>query len=785
MNRRIAGLSLDGRHDLAAIDWDEEGAAQVRVLQGGTLSHVIMTLDDRLIGGPQAALAPHGRGGGWGPDVGAATRRRPLAAAVDADGHGAHAADLAAAIDALARGAQEVILAVPDLPTFDEVAQGAMIAAARKSSARSVRLLWRPAAAMLSLIHDRRLGKGHLGQRFRFLIHSAHGIEDQTLTLREDPYTPGHVAPQRDGPGRIWAAELGLDALFARADRQVRNSNRVAWEQLEPSRLGPRLVVGQADPSDIEVLRHNFGRWEVVTAPRLNLGDLLTVTQPNTPAPKTPCKRTFFITPLQSALAANLAPFLGGDVSVESDDHIARGCLHAGRLIERGLPHYFDRLEAISIAVLRDREPSFVPLIPEGHLVAANREYVSEDLRDFVWPRNKSETDFYILKGKAEVREWTVRKASAPQTDVPIRMRIRQTPGQSWAVLDIMATDWDLLARAPEKLDWEGLTPTDMSPAQVLDSLRTPPPVIPTRLVEPAHLALWTGARWNGGDDRAARLASEAAWSGHVDAASWVEVLKAKRRPPGSTAYHWRVTTDGALPDGLPELVRNGFEVMLQTLADRLLQGPPPQDNDVLRALTWSFAACPTEAQDSILDALEADRQGQAHRLLMPGRAIKVLRQGSGRAVTGERRLQRLFSVLEAAPLNNDTINALAMAVSRREEAPRALTRAQAHHFLQDLSGHLIGAIQDQNFNVKFKNTLSAIAGLFRWREIEPFALLAADDRVAADLQQALKRASDLLSQPRWQNVPARAQKITLLEEIAKFLEGHGNPDIIRMIEDA
>ncbi|WP_296645156.1 hypothetical protein, partial [Roseinatronobacter sp.] len=428
---------------------------------------------------------------------------------------------------------------------------------------------------------------------------------------------------------------------------------------------------------------------------------------------------------------------------------------------------------------------SFVPLIPEGHLVAANREYVSEDLRDFVWPRNKSETDFYILKGKAEVREWTVRKASAPQTDVPIRMRIRQTPGQSWAVLDITAIDWDLLARAPEKLDWEGLTPTDMSPEQVLDSLRTPPPAIPKRLVEPAHLDLWIGAGWNGGDDRAARLANDAAWTGQVDAASWADVLSRPQRHPVHGISYRRVTTDGALPDGLSELVRNGFEAMLQTLAERLLHGPPPQDNHALRALTWSFAACPAEVQDAVVDALEAHMQGHQHRLLRPNSARTALRQGAGRAVTGVRRLRRLFSVLEAAPLNNDSINALAMAVSRREEAPRALTRAQVDHFLHELSEHLIGAIQDQNFNVKFKNTLSAIAGLFRWREIEPFALLAADDRVAADLRQVLNRASDLLGQPQWHNVPARVQKITLLEKIAEFLEGEGDPAILRIIEDS
>ena len=162
--------------------------------------------------------------------------------------------------------------------------------------------------------------------------------------------------------------------------------------------------------------------------------------------------------------------------------------------------------------------------------------------------------------------------------------------------------------------------------------------------------------------------------------------------------------------------------------------------------MTWSFAACPVAVQDAILDALEADRDRQAHRLLRANHAIRVLRQGSGRAVTAKDRLRRLFSVLTAAPLNNDTINALAMAISRREEAPRALTRAQVDHFLVELSDHLIDVVKERNFKVKFKNTLSAIAGHFRWREIEPFALLASEDTVARGLQQALDRASDLLA---------------------------------------
>ena len=782
MSRRIAGLALDGRHDIAATDWDEEGLGPVRLLHGGTLSDIIITNDNRRIAGPQAALAPHGRGNGWG-SIGSPGKRRPLSAALDNYGKAAHAADIAAAIDALARGADEVVLAVPDLPIFDEAAQGAMIAAARTSSARRVRLLWRPVAAMLSLINDGKLGKAHLGQQYRFLIHGAHGIEDQMLTLREDPGNIGHIAPQRNGPGRLWGPDVGLDALFERAAHHVRACNPIAWDRFEPSRLGPKLVVGTAQPAEHEVLRNNFDWWHIVTAPKLS-SDYLLAEVDIAPEPDALCAGTFLITPLAAPFSADLANLLGSDIKVEAPELVARGCLHAGRLIERGLPHYFDRLEAISIAVLRDRDPTFVPLIPEGHLVAANREYVSEDLTDFVWPRNKVETEFYILKGKSEVREWTVQKTSAPPIDVPVRMRIRQTPGQSWAVLDITATEWDLLARAPEKLDWEGLTPTDKTPEEILEALRIPPPTIPERIVELAHVDLWMGSDW-AGNNRAAQLAIEATQDGQVDASAWANLLSAQQTDPSNGVRYRRVTTDGELPEGLPNVVHLGFDKAISKLSDRLLNGASLQDNSPLRALTWSFSACPEAVQDALLDALEAHAHGNAHRLLRPAKAMTVLRQGSGRAITGEQRLRRLFTLLADGSLNNDTINALAMAVTRREEAPRALTRAQIDHFLHQLSTELITQVREQNFQIKFKNTLSAIAGMFRWREIEPYALLAAEESVAAELQRTLQETSQMLMDPQWLQVPARVQKITLLEKISEYLVGRGDPAILRIIDDS
>lgn len=367
---------------------------------------------------------------------------------------------------------------------------------------------------------------------------------------------------------------------------------------------------------------------------------------------------------------------------------------------------------------------------------------------------------------------------------MPVALRIRQTPGQSWALLDVTARDWDVLARAPEHLDWEGLNPIDLTPEDVLASLRTPPPTIPERVIELAHADLWLGSDWPG-DDRAAKLAETVAELGTVDEKAWAELLSRQQRHPQTRERYRRVTTDGYLPVGLPSFVQLGFDRVIEKLADRLLTGPPLQNNNTLRALTWAFASCPDAVQDAILEALTANALGTTHRLLSPKHAIRVVRQGAGRAVTGDVRLRRLFTLLAQGPVNNDTINALAMAVTRRAKAPQALIRAQVDFFITSMAAELLDQVRDQSFQVKFKNTLSAIAGLFRWREVEPYALLAANEEAAARLEETLDEAKKLLMRPQWSQVPAREQKIMLLNKIAEYLKGQGDPGILRLIEAA
>jgi hypothetical protein len=449
------------------------------------------------------------------------------------------------------------------------------------------------------------------------------------------------------------------------------------------------------------------------------------------------------------------------------------------------LPHYFDRLEPVAIAVLRGDAPAFDHLIAPKSVVPANREYVSRELAGFEWGKGKSAIEFYVLKGAAEMRHWRVTKEAAPPQDAPVALRIRQTPGQSWARLTVTSHTWEALSRSPVALDWETLTPIELSPDEVLEKLRTPPPTIPERIVERPHLDLWLGADW-AGNGEALYLAQAATRGEPLVLSRWAAAVRHGRRHPDPPHERfWLVGTDGDLPEDLPQEVREGFQKTLDRIAETTCTATlrrPPTSNHPLIALTWCFVRCPEAVQDKILDALEADARGERHPLSLPRSSRKVLHQGAGRSVSGVHRLRRLFSYLDKAPINTDTLNALAMALSRREEAPEALTRVQVDKFLRRLGQELIARIETRDFQVRFRNTLSAIAALFRWRKQDPFALLAARDPVAADLRETLTKARKMLENAR--DIPQREQKIDLVTRIIDFLDGEGDPDILRRIED-
>ncbi|MBR1214610.1 hypothetical protein [Bradyrhizobium sp. JYMT SZCCT0180] len=791
--RRVSGADINGWRDIAARDWNVEEPdvrlEAARIVDGGLGTVAVKQSSGDWIGGPQALLAPHGRGLGWG-ELGTSERRVSLAPLLDDLRSGnSRAVDeiYGATVNALARFADDVILCVPDVQEFDEAAQFRTLSIFRRDR-RQIRLLWKPVAVFLHALDCHAIPPNADGAVFRFLIHSGEGIELQTLRLRRDSEHPDHVAPERDGYGLKILRNLGLKQLADRAHASVVEANPLLNEGFcEKSTLGLRLICGNSKAGDVEILRLNNGNWIDIVAPEIAEGELF----PNTDfkdldfGTSETISSTFLLTPLAPAFASVLSSRLQAffpNVALLDWEAAARGCLCAGRLIEKGLPHYFDRLTPISLAVMKRDEPQFDDLIGSNATLPANREYVSPPYRNLKWIAGKRDIEFYVLKGDDEVRFWSVHLNEAPKTDVAVELRIRQTPGQSWAKLSLTSLEWEPLQRAPIFLDWTALDPINALPKEILEKLRTPPPTIPIRIVESPSMEFWTGSdRLKGLNSVLAQMHRAADYDPTVLA----PLLSRTQRDPTTHVLVRPVGTDGTLPNELSEQTKGHLVTALERCTKQIfdVSRRPLSDNGPIRCLTWTFTLCPEDIQDMVVEALEADLNRGGHPLLRPRSARKVLIQGAGRAVTGVSRLRRVLHSLVSRPANADTMNALSMILARREEAPRALTAALVEKIVGLASNELVHLTEKLSFQTRFRNALSATAALFRYREVEPFALLAGRDAPAQELRDNLEKAQAILLHYR-NRVPRFDEKLDLVSSIRDFLDGSGDPAILVRIED-
>ncbi|MFN3259902.1 MAG: hypothetical protein ACE37J_05010 [Pikeienuella sp.] len=802
---RWMGLSLDGWHDFAARDWDPEDqdarlVAPVAV-DGGPCSVVVdigerkasepsVTIQSEWIGGPQAALAPHGRGNGWGRGVGAPEHRRRLRDSLrsfaSSEASPSAAAHVAAAAEALTRGAERLMVAVPDFPEFAEAAQRRMLDALTGPRRPRARLLWRSVATIHGA-EAAELVPRRLGFRVRILVHCDDGVEVQTLTWGEATAHQGWLAPVRDGYGATLWPELGLETALARADSVIRALEpEVAAERTEPSSLAARLLFGEGAPGETELLRRNAGGWIEIEAPHLDPATILPFAPNDSIEGK--ADATLLVSPLVGPFAKRLHSLVATrvrDAALIHSTLIAKGALIAGRIIDRGLPHYLDRLEPIALAVLVRDGPRWERLTPpDDRHVPANEEFVSEERRDFFLRKGQTEIVFFVLKGAGEVRRWRVEFSTGPEARADLVLRLRQTPGQSWASLSIGSESWELLRREPILLNWETLDPEPRSPDDVLAELEPAAPPVPSRSVEEPHGGFWRG------EFKGVPLAALVAKNATAD-----ELYKQLRRQssePNEGGTGRRkirpVGTDGALPPDLPRKITEAFHEVLDRMGreiDEEVRGDHcQQENRRFLCLTWSATLCPAAVQDHILDALAADNDDRPHPLLRMTSAKKILQQGAGRAVAGSERVRRALGLLASRPRpNNDTFAALGHLLTRRAEAPNALTIALAQRLGELARFELADLNESGNYKGKFMSQLGLIAGLLRFREVESSFLIRSRDHLAEEIAGELTKASEWIkAYPR--RVARGPAKCIVVENLLVWLEGEGgDPNIIGMID--
>ena len=784
--RRFIGLDLNGWHDFACRDWyvddPDQTAAALDIVDGG-FGSVVVTHEGRAIGGPQAILSPIGRGNGWGR-IGAAEKRRALAdlwrdfLQADVDSHMAD--HMRAAVDALAVRAEHVMLCMPDHAGMAEARQQQLLGMLGGARRPRVTLLWRPVAVLLDRLEDGTLPGVTDGTRVACVVHGRDGLEVQHLVMRRLPDHPDHLAPERGRPGEVCCPDIGLAPLLAHAKGAVLAANPTLLERpTEASRLPLDLLFGEADPPAEEVLRRDNGNWVSPRAP----SDFILPEPACDPRPACAgADLLLVLTPLARRHQCWLARYLsilGVPILMADPASAARGALRAARRIDRGIPHYLDRLDQISLAVLRGGVPVFEDLIPRGATVPGNREYISDPITSMSWTEGMTTARFYLRKGEHEIRHWVTRETIPPSRNERLEVRLRQMPAQGWARLTVTAPDWDVLRRDPIRLDWSALEIDPRRAEDILAALQGPPPVVPRRVRHQPDIGLWDGSLVQPGLSTILRqvdLANPAQLKRLADTLS-------RRYKVETGAIVYPVGTDGDLPESLDPESQRLFDLTIDRIAKRLLgdiaRDVSQSNNQALRCLTWTFARCPDGIGSELQIAARCILADTPHPLLAPVASRTVVMQGLGRVISKADAIDAFIPFLSENLDRPNFLPALAFILSRPASAPQVLVAAD----LGKITDRLIAALRDlvgaRNLHVKLQYALMAIAGLLRVREHDAWALVADRSAQARELVELLTEVHDYLGEPRY------TSKRTVTCDLIKLLTSTGGrPDILTVMNE-
>ena len=797
--RRIVGLDLNGWRDYAARDWslddDEtiessrpatEQNKKLHLLDGGAAAVVVAFEDRGHVGGPQAILSPIGRGGGWG-EVGRIDKRRQisdllrllLAGSIDAR----FKSQIQAAVDAMSASAQDVVLTVPDRPGFDDARQQLLLDSLTGPRRKSVRLLWRPVGIVLSALEANLLPRRD-GLRIICLSHADDGVERQSLLLRRLADYPGVFAPERAGCGELVGSNVGLCSLLTKSERLTEAANpHLLDAKHEPSRLPVRSLLEGAAAGTVEILRLDNGTWIQARAAHLRAPDFfpddvdLGHMEGDVALLSTPLAgplREEFIARMQAA--SGTTPLI-----VLPNSSVAHGALVAGRRIEQDIPHYLDRLEQISLVVIRDGEPSLADLMPAEAIVEANREYASPPITNLSWPAGVGSIDFYIRKG-GEFRKWRTQDRQPPVELQPVEIRLRQTPAQGRAKLFATSSTWQILRANPVFLDWSKLLVDTRSFEEIALDLK-PRPLVPKRVTAMTHPDVWQGAQ-------PFKTISEMLKAFSVgDQTSLRELSDALRRTYRIDVGRFEATQqifenfravdyDGNIPEGVDPKIVAKFDDALLHVSDYVrnmcaAKRGRLQSNQPMMVATWAFGRCPKPLQDEMLRALAARLADKAHPLLAPLQGYKVLLHGLGRCVIDADRLAKLVDLIAPNLAQPNFLAALSSVLSRPVQAPEVLSDARVKLIAENAAIILADLARSRKFATNLKYALLAVGGLLRVRKRDPYALITSRSGSAQKLVAQLQNIHVLLKQYRG-TVKKADQKLLIVADLIEMLTGQG-----------
>ncbi|WP_146036542.1 hypothetical protein [Pseudotabrizicola formosa] len=791
MSRKLCGYDLNGWKDCAARNWrvKEDGEEHIdgqhtstgvlnpAVVRVGTDSGVATRGRDSWVGGSQAALAPHGRGGGWG-DIGTSNRRR-LVRRMLAD-HETPPAALAAALSGHARGAKYCAIAIDDHPDTSEELQERLLTAVATARLGRGLLVWRSVLSVLGcLASTGDLIAPRNGLRIGVLGHVGEGFTLQKLTLRLEAGARVQVfAPERHQTATLLKSRLGYDELCSGIGNQIQTSGAIpdpGWRDHARSPSAWALD-GACEP---ELIRNARGGFSQVTMNTDIILDEVDFSASDLHAFKG-CDLVIFETlttgEIRTAIAEDMIAMIDCPIVVPESTNVAAGALEAARRYAAGEPVYFDFLPRISTIVLGQDGAANYDLVHSSETLPAGRIYRSPRPARFAIQPNQSEFSVHLRK---DLEPWP-RKArieigSRLPTAVQVELRVEQTPAAGRA---------RLLIEAPAisrqfTIDWNGADEVQKSWDDLIAELGAAPATIPNRMVLPCGTGAWEDS------PRASGLYNLLRENAGLEAVDWASLAsRLASRPNGE----YCISSDGDIPAEVPE----GMVLLLERMTDRAMahirhriSGKVIANNESLKFLTWQFRRSPPELPGILLDAWEARSPLFRHPFATHSMNWVLIFQGFGRTCRTQKDESRALALLFATPIKDWSYRcetaAIAFLLSRSETAPLLLDRKHV-----DLLGKRVLIEFRQELGTKYTRFNYApflLAGLLRWRMKSPGALVIGRDQLADDLGEAIHRTlADFDKTPSrdLQKSAAVSRYRPILLQLLDELQGHGtNPDLL------
>lgn len=785
--RKLVGYDLNGWCDRAARNWmigpdgEETIGADTEFVSGAVLNPAIVQTGEnknrRWVGGAQAALAPHGRGGGWG-EIGDRSRRKSVQTLLSREDTPAE--QLAAGLSGLAFGARQCAVSIDDHPARSEFMQERLLTAIARGRLGRGLLVWRSVLSVLGCLSEQSplLAATH-DQVIGVIGHVAEGFSLQKLRIRRES---GHrrqiFAPERRRAAEPINSKLGYQGLSEQAREQVFRTNpnqRGDWA--EHAHMPFALALGYKAPP--ELLRNDRGDFFLVMPP-----DQSAVTFDDLPAWLanyfSGCGLVLFESVSQGELRQSIVSGLASRCGVPLFDLpaniVARGGLEAARRNAEGEPVYFDFLPQISTIVWGDDGASNFDLIDTDATLPAGRVYRSPRPARFAIQGGQSSFSVHLRKELAEwPRSALVDIGQSVPAATPVSLSVEQAPaaGRAQLIIEAPALSRQFL------VNWDTAEETRKPWDEVIAELNVSSATIPSRMVLPCGPEPWEDSPNGKG---LASLLVENETRSVVDWKSLASKMSQKSQG------HYCISSDGEVP---PE-ISSDIVVKLDNLTERALAhlqdriaGRLVDDNESLRFLTWQFRRAPGIVQDLLIKAFDAPLMQSQHAFITHPMSWVLVYQGFGRICRDAKYEQQAFNHMFKRPVPSWSYRketaAAAFLLSRSDTAPLLLDRKD----IERLVSRVLLEFQSElgGDYTKFNYAPFLLGGLLRWRIKERNALVLGMDPLAEELRSAIEKTIQDFGRRSNRNATflrAASRYAPLMRQLLDELEGHGgNPNLL------